>query len=162
MGTTLMDRHSADSRLYRRLRTMGVRPPQAVWFVKYDARLRTAEFNDEITLNRVYDDDYTVEPGWSKSDNPDLIAEMQRWADEEGEKLNSGEWVAWGIIAKRNVEAECRLCRTPYREQHRDMYNSDNPTEAAVWGVVVDNGPEGEYYLRQVEIDLAFELGVIE
>jgi hypothetical protein len=142
----IKDRAGRANREYRKLRSMGWKPPSAVEFIRKDEKLSTAEMYGEITFNRVFDNDYQAE----RADGPDSTdPEYTKWYDEEVEKLNSGEWVAYGIVATAKVAAQCRTCR------------QDAPTrEDSLWGIVVDNST-GDLYLRSVEIELAHELDVI-
>ena len=82
--------------------------------------------------------------------------DFEPWGDgdltEETEKLASGEWGAYGVIA----ESQCACCGK-WGAKH-----------ASLWGVVVVGGEEGTYatldeiqdpYLREVAAEELAELG---
>jgi hypothetical protein len=150
MTTTLLDRASRDNHRYRAMRKEGVKPSEAVAFIRDDNELSQAEIDGVIKFDRVYDDDYPIGRGYSDNDDTETKTEMERFYQEECYKLTSGEYVAYGIIATAADHAFCRTCR-----------RASEPREASLWGIVVDNSPSGDRYLRSVEIELAQEVGII-
>jgi hypothetical protein len=151
MTTTLLDRASRDNRRYRAMRKEGVKVREAVAFIRDDNELERAEIDGAIKFDRVHDVMYQAERGYSDNDDTETKTEMERFYQEEDDKLASGEYVAYGIIATAAADhAFCRTCR-----------RASESREASLWGIVVDSSPSGDRYLRQVEIELAQELGII-
>jgi hypothetical protein len=125
---------------YRSLRSQGWRAQEALRHVRDDARLSDAEEAGLIRFRWEWDDEFDLD---NYSDIPELIEEAR-------EKLERDYWEARSCIA----EVPSRTVR-PFADV--DAWE----VSGSLWGVVGPFDRTDKDYRRSVEIDLAYESGVL-
>lgn len=131
---------STITRTYRRARSDGWLAQYALRFARDDAALQAAEallfirFEWPDDMDYVPDGDYDVE--------------------YEQRMLNAGTWEAHGCVAYVPKVPTCPNCSHPLGDASWDNV-------ASLWGTVGPFDSTDETYRRSIEIDLAYEAGVL-